>query len=106
MDPMRVVLSERPGETHSAYFADDGVLVVEWHDHREDGPYESATMLRFDGDQQRALATALGVAFDDGLVGRAGFLLCLADRFHDYFSLKDFALSRGLDPVRTVDFNP
>jgi hypothetical protein len=103
---MRVVLSGQPGETHSAYFADDGMLVVEWYDHREDGPYESATMLHFDGDQQRALARALGVAFGDGEEGRSRLLEHLAARFRDYFSLSDFAQSQGLNPAKVVDFNP
>ncbi|MBV8684382.1 MAG: hypothetical protein JO111_16015 [Caulobacteraceae bacterium] len=89
--------------SHSAYF-EDGTLVVEWYDHGPHAPYESANMLKFDREQQAALADALGFACDERT--GAGLLRAIQRRFASYFEVSEFVERAGLTYAKAVDFLP
>lgn len=78
-------------------------LVVEWYDHGEDAPYESANLLVFDRAAQRQLAHVLGEDEDADADRLAGVV---AERFESYWNVKTFADQTGCPYRRETDFMP
>ena len=89
---------------HSAYFSQDGSLTIEWYDFGDDAPYESANMMSFDVDQQRALAEAIGHA--SSLGDRAAFLAAIQARFSTYWQVRELAETFKIAFAKSVDFQP
>jgi hypothetical protein len=101
----RVRLSDNEkGNAHSAYFDEEGRLVVEWYEFSEKAPYEHATMLIFNQVEQEALAGALGVP-PEKQIGEA-LLVAIRERFDSYFAVRKFADQKRLPYKWHVNFWP
>jgi hypothetical protein len=92
------------GQSHSVYFDDESRLVVEWHEHSENAPYEHATMILFGEVEQQVLAKAMNLPE----TCRAGgaLLAAIQKTFDSYFEVKAFAEEHRVPNGRHVDFWP
>ena len=100
----RLPLASDFGGSGSVYFDDEGNLIAEWYDFGPHAPYESANMLVFDTEQQRALADALEIPATDQSAD--DILSALRQRFPSYFEVRSFCEKLGLRYTKNVNFWP
>lgn len=74
---------------------------MQWLEYEGPAPYDHATMLVFDGPQERQLRHALGLYEGDDATESA-----VAARFKTYWDVKAFANDAKLTYERKMDFNP
>ena len=84
---------------HSAYRRADGALAVEWLEYQDPAPYDHATKIVFNEDQETRLGEALGT-------DRQGVISTLAERFTTYWAVRAFADAHAVDYQAEVDFLP
>lgn len=96
----RYPMPDKPG-SHVAY-AVGSDLVVEWHDHGDHAPYDSANLLIFGRPEQGALAQVLGCP-----LGTPHELAHeVARRCDSYFVVRKLADANGIAYQHKVDFQP
>jgi hypothetical protein len=88
--------------SHVAY-ARGADLIVEWYDFGKDVPYESANLLIFSPEAQRALSASLGLEKPPRVRSLAREV---AARFESYFQVREFASAQGIAFEKKVDFWP
>lgn len=94
-------MAGRPGG-HFAY-ARGTDLVIEWYDHGDDAPYESANLLIFGPLAQRRLASVMGAP---DAASADTFAAWIAARFRSYWEVRDLAQEHGVPFAQEVDFQP
>lgn len=91
----------RGGGSHTTY-ARGHDLFVEWYDHGDQVPYESANLLIFGPVEMAQLLSAAGLP--NAVADEAA--KSIASRFRSYFEVKDFALAHAIPFKAEVDFHP
>lgn len=97
----RYELASKFSGSHVVY-AEQSRLVVEWYDHGDHAPYESANLLIFEREAQLALLAALDLA----PMSPNDLAVEITRRFESYFEVRTFADERGVTYERKVDFQP
>jgi len=95
-------LRSGPGSQY-IYERDPEELVVEWYDHGESVPYESANRLLLGPTERAVLALSLGLP--EG-VSTHELAHALAWRFDSYFEVRSYLDEQHLAYRHEVDFQP